>query len=78
MAPPNDIRKAHRKGRKVTLGEHTGFAIGLLSILDALAEDMASFRAGLNQFEYSSATGVAEYSSLGFLSDDLLIGQQLH
>ena len=73
MAPPNDTRKAHPKGRKVTLVALIGFAIGLLSILDALAEDSASFRAGLNQFEYSSTTGVAEYSSLGFLSDDLLI-----
>lgn len=37
------------------------------------AKDRPSFRANLQQFGYLTGRGVAEYSSLGFLSNDLLL-----
>jgi hypothetical protein len=73
MAPPTDTWGEYRKERKVTLVALVGFAIALLSMPNALAENRPWFRASLNQFGYSSAISVEEYSSLGFLSDDLLI-----
>lgn len=39
----------------------------------AVAKDKPSFRADLKQFGYVESNGPAEYSTLGFLSDDLLL-----
>ena len=40
---------------------------------NADAKDKSSFRAELKQFGYINDSRTAEYSSLGFLSDDLLL-----